>query len=581
MLTILVNGDCGSWVFDLKTGDIYGHIVSGFPGTGTAYIVPASQIFQDIRRSLGKSVELFTPGSKNEQKDAETESKFPVAPLPAYLYVGDEEDPKTRSSKISAKLDDCHPVKPKGEIWHKSVITTTPDRPSNHGSSSVAIPFPLQHRTITAGIYSLKPPNYGSSSSSKSSSLFSSSSISSSAFSSTSSSMAPNTFITGEATQPPLSKSKFYQTGSASTSNAAFKRRKSIVVEHKALDPNPVHELSHRPGYSLITPSPPSSPGASKHGSVTNEARAIQGENRVPTTCTNCFTQTTPLWRRNQEGHPLCNACGLFLKLHGVVRPISLKVDVIKKRIRGSGASLLVGKSGGASTRDDSHLSRSPLDRNAGSSESGDHAMETANKERRQSYYGQSASRMSGLAAFSWEKEAQEYQEKVQGPEAPPLTAEMLRGEQGWQASSSRTTPSVSGDELDYRNDPSTRTTRSSPGPDNENMIIKNTESEMAIVGDASERRRAIRRQVASSRSTWSAKSTYSYDSDEFTSADTQITQDSPEDEEDVIVGVAGKARMIPGDEIYEVGNQAKMEPQIPRKGKNDGRTQNGDITPF
>lgn len=34
-----------------------------------------------------------------------------------------------------------------------------------------------------------------------------------------------------------------------------------------------------------------------------------------------CFTQTTPLWRRKPEGHPLCNACGLFLKLHGVVRP--------------------------------------------------------------------------------------------------------------------------------------------------------------------------------------------------------------------------------------------------------------------
>jgi hypothetical protein len=485
MLTILVNGDCGSWVFDLMTGDIYGHIVSGFPGTGTAYIVPASQIFQDIRRRLGKSVELFTPDSKNEQTDAQTESKFPVAPLPAYLYVVDEKDPKIRSSKISAKLNDCHPTKPKGEIWHKSVVTTTPDRPSNHGSSSIAIPFPLQNRTITAGIYSLKPPNYVSSSSSKSSSLFSSSSISSSTFSSTSSSIAPNTFITGDDTQPPLSKSKFYQTGSASTSNAALKRRNSIVVEHKALDLNPLPELSHRPGYSLSTPSPPSSPEALKYRSVSNEARAIHGENRVPTTCTNCFIQTTPFWRRNQDDHPLCNACGLFLKLHGVVRPISLKVGVIKKRNHGSGASLLVGKSGGASTRDDSHSSGSPLDRNAGSFEFGDHTLETVNKERRQTYYGQSASRMSGLAAIFGEKEAQEYQERVQGPEAPPLTAEMLRGEQGWQASSSRTTPSVSEDELDYRNDPSTRTTRSSPGPDSENMIIKNTENEMAVVGDA------------------------------------------------------------------------------------------------
>ncbi|KAI9016510.1 hypothetical protein CLU79DRAFT_315279 [Phycomyces nitens] len=54
------------------------------------------------------------------------------------------------------------------------------------------------------------------------------------------------------------------------------------------------------------------------------------------TTCTNCKTTTTPLWRRDAQGMPLCNACGLFLKLHGVVRPLSLKTDIIKKRNRAS-----------------------------------------------------------------------------------------------------------------------------------------------------------------------------------------------------------------------------------------------------
>ncbi|KAG2237192.1 hypothetical protein INT48_006596 [Thamnidium elegans] len=52
------------------------------------------------------------------------------------------------------------------------------------------------------------------------------------------------------------------------------------------------------------------------------------------TKCTNCRTTNTPLWRRNPQGQPLCNACGLFLKLHGTVRPLSLKTDVIKKRNR-------------------------------------------------------------------------------------------------------------------------------------------------------------------------------------------------------------------------------------------------------
>ncbi|KAJ4132913.1 Sodium- and chloride-dependent GABA transporter 1 [Fusarium falciforme] len=107
-------------------------------------------------------------------------------------------------------------------------------------------------------------------------------------------------------------------------------------------------------GFSSVAPSRPSSPPGSKHGSTTNlQAAAGNGNNNngdgnAPTTCTNCFTQTTPLWRRNPEGQPLCNACGLFLKLHGVVRPLSLKTDVIKKRNRGSGSNVSVG---GSSTR--------------------------------------------------------------------------------------------------------------------------------------------------------------------------------------------------------------------------------------
>jgi GATA-binding protein len=141
----------------------------------------------------------------------------------------------------------------------------------------------------------------------------------------------------------------------ASTPNAALmgSRNNSAFDSMGLSDPNSPGDGANMSGFSSVDPSRPSSPGGSKHGSTTNLAGAAgaQGENGVPTTCTNCFTQTTPLWRRNPEGHPLCNACGLFLKLHGVVRPLSLKTDVIKKRNRGSGASLPVGASGGASTR--------------------------------------------------------------------------------------------------------------------------------------------------------------------------------------------------------------------------------------
>lgn len=119
-----------------------------------------------------------------------------------------------------------------------------------------------------------------------------------------------------------------------STPNTAQLLRQSMNSNNSTSHTSP--NTPPESGLSSAVPSRPGSPGGSKNGEQVNNG---------PTTCTNCFTQTTPLWRRNPEGQPLCNACGLFLKLHGVVRPLSLKTDVIKKRNRSSANSLAVGTS--------------------------------------------------------------------------------------------------------------------------------------------------------------------------------------------------------------------------------------------
>ena len=57
----LAEGDCGSWILDAETGDLYGHIVAGCEQTGTAYIMPAHNVFEDARKRLGSDIML--PGA--------------------------------------------------------------------------------------------------------------------------------------------------------------------------------------------------------------------------------------------------------------------------------------------------------------------------------------------------------------------------------------------------------------------------------------------------------------------------------------------------------------------------------------
>lgn len=99
-------------------------------------------------------------------------------------------------------------------------------------------------------------------------------------------------------------------------------------------DPEPVMRPASRK--KTVHKRKPSVSRRSTPSAPERNSKPMASQNGQPVSCTNCHTRTTPLWRRNPEGKPLCNACGLFLKLHGVVRPLSLKTDTIKKRQRGT-----------------------------------------------------------------------------------------------------------------------------------------------------------------------------------------------------------------------------------------------------
>ncbi|XP_043921304.1 transcription factor GATA-6 [Protopterus annectens] len=64
------------------------------------------------------------------------------------------------------------------------------------------------------------------------------------------------------------------------------------------------------------------------------QQKRVPSSRRIGLSCANCHTTTTTLWRRNAEGEPVCNACGLYMKLHGVPRPLAMKKEGIQTRKR-------------------------------------------------------------------------------------------------------------------------------------------------------------------------------------------------------------------------------------------------------
>lgn len=87
----------------------------------------------------------------------------------------------------------------------------------------------------------------------------------------------------------------------------------------------------------------PSSNSNSARGNVTQPNGVLANEtglqsscktNRHSQPCANCGTLSTTMWRRNNDGYPVCNACGLYYKLHKVNRPLSMVRGEIHSRRR-------------------------------------------------------------------------------------------------------------------------------------------------------------------------------------------------------------------------------------------------------
>ena len=71
---------------------------------------------------------------------------------------------------------------------------------------------------------------------------------------------------------------------------------------------------------------------ADDDGSTSDESDV----NYVGPECSHCHTHHTSVWRRSKTGDQLCNACGVYARLRGKPRPLSLKRNKIRPRSKHS-----------------------------------------------------------------------------------------------------------------------------------------------------------------------------------------------------------------------------------------------------
>ncbi|KAJ7588321.1 hypothetical protein C8J56DRAFT_785898 [Mycena floridula] len=108
----------------------------------------------------------------------------------------------------------------------------------------------------------------------------------------------------------------------AAADEAARPSGNPAVSSAPVIDPSLGGFAQQNPGETISAPEAP----------APKKPRPVQGVGAL--SCFNCETSTTPLWRRDDVGNNICNACGLYYKLHNAHRPTTMKKNVIKRRKR-------------------------------------------------------------------------------------------------------------------------------------------------------------------------------------------------------------------------------------------------------
>ncbi|KAH6876357.1 hypothetical protein B0T10DRAFT_585437 [Thelonectria olida] len=96
---VVAEGDSGTPVIDESSGDLYGHMVSGCPGTRVAYIVAATDVFDDLRTQLHGDVSI--PSSRKIQK-------LPMRPLNVKRKTRNPNKPRKRQARSTRCKESSH-----------------------------------------------------------------------------------------------------------------------------------------------------------------------------------------------------------------------------------------------------------------------------------------------------------------------------------------------------------------------------------------------------------------------------------------------------------------------------------------